>query len=71
MVTYLPKKSTLALTRGRSGRLRGLQALRIVDGLDSATMAADDPIEHSALAALADRAATLARRGFGLRGWRA
>ena len=55
--------------RPRPRRIRGLAALRVLGAIDGAAMAAGDEIELRALEALHDRAARLARRGFGVRGW--
>lgn len=52
----------------RRGRLRGRHALRLVDGIDGAMMAASDPLELRTLAELAARADRLARRSYGARG---
>lgn len=52
----------------RRGHVRGRQAQLLVDGIDGAVMATEDPIERRALEDLRDRAASLARRGAGIRG---
>jgi len=54
--------------RCRAGRVRGLRAQRLVDGIGDALMATTDPFEYAALADLRDRAGRLARRASGIRG---
>lgn len=55
-------------SRFRPRRVRGLPATRLADSLAAATTGTED-LEREALARLAERAATLAARARGERGW--
>lgn len=55
----------------RRGRVRGLAALRLVERLGDLASQSGDPLEYRALATLERRAARLAARAQGLRGWTA
>lgn len=56
-------------SKDRRGRVRGMAALRLVERVGDMASQSRDPLEYRALATLERRAARLAARAQGLRGW--
>ncbi len=71
MALYLNRTKSapvLRIVKVRPGRVRGLSAARLAEAVAAATTGTDG-FEREALVRLAARAATLAGRSRGLRGW--
>lgn len=68
-MTTLRAQVKVAPRDWREGRRRGVAASRLAASIEAAATGAEG-IEHEALARLAETAAALARRGWGVRGWR-